>query len=97
MMVEKRMKVPAGKLLVLKAEVEGNRIVQARLEGDFFLHPEEKLEVLEAQIPALSQLGEQEMAAGLAAVARKEGIQLVGLTPEAIAALAMQALGGDSA
>jgi len=40
-------KVPHGKLIRLRAQIEGGRINGIRITGDFFLHPEEKIGELE--------------------------------------------------
>lgn len=41
-------KVPGGKLLRVRLQVEAHRIKAIRLTGDFFMHPEHALEALEA-------------------------------------------------
>jgi len=43
-------KVPGGKLLRVKLEVEAGRITFLQLTGDFFMQPETDLEELEAQL-----------------------------------------------
>ena len=43
-------KVPGGKLLCAKVEVEDDRIVWLQISGDFFLLPETDLEDLEGQL-----------------------------------------------
>jgi lipoate-protein ligase A len=43
-------KVPGGKLLRAKIEVEGEKIKFLQLTGDFFMEPETDLEELEAQL-----------------------------------------------
>ncbi len=40
-------KVPGGKLIRLSAELDGSKIVKISINGDFFLHPEEKISDLE--------------------------------------------------
>ncbi|OIO58524.1 MAG: biotin--protein ligase [Alphaproteobacteria bacterium CG_4_10_14_0_2_um_filter_63_37] len=41
-------KPPGGKLFRVKLRLEGGRIARLRVEGDFFIHPEEALEAIEA-------------------------------------------------
>ena len=43
-------KVPGGKLLCAKVEVEDDRIIWLQISGDFFLLPETDLEDLEGQL-----------------------------------------------
>lgn len=40
-------KVPDGKLIRLRADIEGNKIRKISITGDFFLHPEDKIFELE--------------------------------------------------
>ncbi len=40
-------KVPGGKLIRLRARIEEGRIRSVKITGDFFLHPEERIEELE--------------------------------------------------
>ena len=40
-------KVPGGKLLKVTVEHEEGRIISARVNGDFFAHPEDSIEKLE--------------------------------------------------
>ena len=46
-------KVPGGKLLCAKVEVEDDRISYLQISGDFFLLPETDLEDLEVQLIGL--------------------------------------------
>ncbi len=47
-------KVPGGKLLCAKVEVDGGKISKIMISGDFFLLPETDLEDLETQLIGLS-------------------------------------------
>lgn len=40
-------KIPRGKLVCIDAECEDGRILSVKITGDFFLHPEERIEKLE--------------------------------------------------
>ncbi|MBN2517956.1 MAG: biotin--protein ligase [Candidatus Altiarchaeota archaeon] len=46
-------KVPQGKLIRLRAQMEGNRIKEIEITGDFFLHPEERIFELEKALVGL--------------------------------------------
>ncbi len=39
--------VKGGKLIRVRVEFQGNRIKEIRITGDFFLHPEDKIEDIE--------------------------------------------------
>ncbi len=84
MLLEKRMKVPNGKLLIVKAEVEGGSIRRVFIEGDFFLHPEDNLEMLEdvCATTALEGLKDE-----LDSVIREFNIMLVGIDTDSIVKL----------
>ena len=72
-------KVPGGKLVQMTAG--GGEV---RLTGDFFLHPEDSLPGLEA---FLASLPSDDAASAIAAYAERNGIRMIGLGPEDIAAL----------
>ena len=46
-MAKAELKVPGGKLLRASSVVRGGRIVEVRITGDFFMHPEEAIDELE--------------------------------------------------
>jgi hypothetical protein len=43
-------KVPGGKLLRVSVEYDGGTIREVRFSGDFFIHPEDALERVEAAL-----------------------------------------------
>lgn len=43
-------KVPNGKLIRLRADIDNNTIKSIKITGDFFLHPEERLIGLEKNL-----------------------------------------------
>ena len=80
-----KLKVPGGKLLIVKirygAKIEGIQIL-----GDFFLHPEDSLKDIEDSLVGISAAAsEEEIARIVDSVIRREGIEAIGITPEAIA------------
>jgi hypothetical protein len=84
MQIEKRMKVPNGKLLIVKASVHGSKIEKVAIQGDFFFHPEEKLHLFEEAAAAdVSSLQER-----LQKIVDDNSIKLVGVTIEAVVELA---------
>ena len=51
-------KVPGGKLICAKVEVEDGRIASLQISGDFFLLPETDLEDLEGQLLGMEIISE---------------------------------------
>ena len=85
-------KVPGGKLVVVDLEVEGGRIADFHLAGDFFLEPDDALADIDA---AVTGLPVETDAAGIAAAVRAalpEGAQLLGFTPESVGTAVRRAL-----
>ncbi len=68
-----------GKLMRLELSWEEGLVVALRLRGDFFAHPEDAFEAVEASLPgcALADLGAA-FARGLA----ERGVTVFGLLPE---------------
>ena len=79
-------KVPGGKLIETVVMHNGISIESVRITGDFFLYPEEKLEAIEKSLTG-SRIGstEEELCAVIAGVVSEEGIEMIGISPEAIA------------
>lgn len=85
-------KVPGGKLVVVDVEVDGGRLADVRLSGDFFLEPDEALESINASLMGAAVGADaSELAArirgGLPADAR-----LVGFSAESVAVAVRRAL-----
>ena len=53
-------KVPGGKLLRMHIKSEKNTILQIRIAGDFFMHPEESITLIESALigTPLNQVGQ---------------------------------------
>ncbi len=86
-------KVPGGKLVVADVEVTDGRLSRVALSGDFFLEPDDALEVIDR---ALTGLPEATDAATLAAAvqgALGPGVTMVGFSPESVAVAVRRALG----
>lgn len=78
-------KVPGGKLLRIKADY-GERIERVQLTGDFFLYPEEEIASIEQALAGLpTDEDKKRIIALLDDTIAKKSIQLIGITPEAIA------------
>ena len=77
-------KVAGGKLLRVRLTVQDDTIAHVRFTGDFFLHPEEAIEVLEERLAGL-EIDENTL---LTAVRKFfDEYEFVGAEPEDIAAL----------
>jgi len=74
-------KVPGGKLIRLQAGIKDGKIASARINGDFFVHPESSIAALEDALAGKKL----EKSSLLTVVDKKlKGATLVGITPEAI-------------
>ena len=89
-------KVPGGKLVVVDLEERDGRIAEFHLAGDFFLEPDDALEVIDAAVTGLPV--EADVSTVAAAVrsaldsAFPGGAQLLGFTPEAVGTAVRRAL-----
>ena len=85
-------KTPGGKLIAVDFDVVDDELRNVVVTGDFFLYPEEALPILAGALEKSPiTLGE----AGYAARVRKaldSGAELVGSSPEALAAAVLRAL-----
>ncbi len=77
-------KVPNGKLLKVLLEHDGKTVKSVRLTGDFFLYPEEALEKIEQSL-AGSGLEKDALVQKINAAVSAGGVELFGISPEAIA------------
>jgi len=86
MQTEKRTiirKVPGGKMFKVEMQIENEKIIRIQITGDFFIHPEEGLELLEHKLTGcrflrneiIEYIGELE----------EKGIQLIGFKKEDLA------------
>jgi len=87
-----KLKVPGGKLVAVKVtysrKIEGIQIL-----GDFFIHPEESLAQIEECLVGMdSGASSDEIAKRIDSLARERGIQMIGITPEAIAQVMRMAI-----
>lgn len=77
-------KVPGGKLVVVDLDVEGGRIANFRLSGDFFLEPDDAIESINAAVNGLSVEADSVAIATAVRGALPEGALLLGFSPEAV-------------
>ena len=74
-------KVPNGKLIRLQAEIDSNKIKEIKINGDFFLYPEEKIAELEQ---ALIGKPLEEVTLQPLVSESLSGCEMVGISPEEI-------------
>ena len=85
-------KLPGGKLTVVDLNVVDGRLACVQVSGDFFLEPPDALDRIDAALEGLSaDTGDTALAAAIRG-ALAPGVQLFGITPEAIAVALRRAL-----
>lgn len=77
-------KVPEGKLVKISLEFENNKISSVKITGDFFLHPEDGLKMIEQNLIG-SDLSEQEIISKINDVSQKNNLELFGFNSEGVA------------
>ncbi|MGO1510234.1 MAG: lipoate--protein ligase family protein [Actinomycetaceae bacterium] len=87
-------KVPGGKLVVVDLEVEGDRLTDVHLAGDFFLEPDSALADLDAVLTGQAATSTAaELAAAAATVLDRPGVEPFGITAEGVGIAVRRALG----
>ncbi|MBS7645168.1 MAG: lipoate protein ligase C-terminal domain-containing protein [Candidatus Bathyarchaeia archaeon] len=76
------LKVPGGKLLRVDCTVEDHHLRTVKLSGDFFLHPEESITILEERLRGAE--AEESKIKGIIEGFIGEGRILIGLEPRHI-------------
>lgn len=83
-------KVPDGKLLKVFVEIEGTTITTAKITGDFFMHPEEKIEALEQAVVG-HEVDESAIEAAIQNAMTDGGVDVFGADAASIAKTIMMA------
>lgn len=93
-------KTPGGKLVAVDLTVDGAKLTNVRVRGDFFIHPEPACRpTLDAVATALNGSPADLDVPALAAHVRAAlpfGVELIGTSPDAIAVALRRAVTGDS-
>lgn len=78
-------KVPDGKLLKIKLNYnqKTNKINNVRITGDFFVHPEEAIEMIEEELKNL-KLDKINLFEKIQSVVTQNNIELIGLDAESL-------------
>jgi len=86
-------KIPGGKLVCVEVTADGETVAKVRISGDFFLHPEEKIDEIERSVEGLPlSSGEAEIKARIEAVLEKA--ELVGVSAGDLARMFRKAVDG---
>lgn len=85
-------KLKNGKLVRITVDYDKN-INKVIITGDFFLHPEDNLELIEKALAGLPlTIAEEDLRRRVEFVVEAENIEMVGITAEVIARLVKQAV-----
>ncbi len=87
-------KVPGGKLVVVDLEVDAQRITSVQVAGDFFLEPDDALEVINQAIVGLSVSSSAEAIGDAVRAALPDDVVMMGFSPEAIGTVVRRAITG---
>jgi lipoate-protein ligase A len=85
-------KVPGGKLVTIDLETSGGQISHARLAGDFFLEPDEVLELINHSLEGLSVATSHDDLEAAVSKAIPDGAVLMGFDPAAVATVVRRGL-----
>jgi hypothetical protein len=85
--LERRVKVPGGKTLMLKVTCQGDSVERLRISGDFFFHPEEGLEELESFLLAERVWETEDVEGVIGRFLEENGYRAVGFAPSDLAFL----------
>lgn len=86
-MIVAERKVPGGKLVRVKIEEREGAIASIRIEGDFFVHPEEGLNAMESSILGAKIEDIEGIRTLLTKTVKDGGILLVGFSVDDIVSL----------
>lgn len=87
-------KVPGGKLVTAELDHDGHTITRVHLSGDFFLEPDDLLEVMNAAITGLPITASHEDIARAVTRVLPDDAVLLGVSPDAVATVVRRALTG---
>ncbi len=87
-----KFKVPGGKLVIIKLSYS-DKIETLQILGDFFIHPEEALpEIENLLIGSQINATKEEISKQINEYASRKNIEMVGVTPDAIAEAVIMAI-----
>lgn len=86
--------MPGGKLAVVDLAIEHGRVVRAQVSGDFFLEPDTALEAINALLTGVPADADADALASAIVDGLPDGVQMYGVSPEAIATAVRRAIDG---
>ena len=86
-------KIPDGKLVKVRLDFEGQKIISLKIFGDFFMYPEEGIEKLELAL-AGKMLLEKELVKAISDARELHGLEFFGLTIDGLATAILMAKEG---
>ena len=90
-------KVPGGKLVVVDLELEGGRIAQVQVSGDFFLEPDTTLEAINAAVLGLPADADVARISAAVVAGLPGEAMLYGISAEGVAVAVRRAIDGAGA
>ena len=90
-------KVPGGKLVVVDLELEGGRIAQVQVSGDFFLEPDTTLEAINAAVRGLPADADAARISAAVQAGLPGEAMLYGISAEGVAVAVRRAIDGAGA
>lgn len=85
-------KMPGGKLVVIDLDLQGGRLANVQLSGDFFLEPDHALDSINRALDGQSADATEVELARVVASALHHEVMMYGISPEAIAVAVRRAL-----
>lgn len=86
-------KVPGGKLVVIDVHVEDGRLSRVSLSGDFFLEPDDALDVITEAVTGAPVTADASDLGALIQAALTADVSMVGFTPDSVGIAIRRALG----
>ncbi len=87
------LKVPGGKLIRIECALKSGKIVSAKITGDFFMHPEEAITLLEKNLVG-SAIAEKDIERRVNEILKAD-ITLVGASNADFTSVIIQAIKGS--
>jgi len=88
-------KIPEGKLVKIELDFSGEKINAVKINGDFFMHPETGVELIERMLKG-TMLEKKQIVNAVDVAVKKNSLQLFGITPEGIADAILLAKGASN-
>jgi len=85
-------KVPGGKLVVADLDVIDGQLADVRISGDFFLEPDTALDAINRALCGLPVTSDGAALTAVVEHALDAGVQMYGITPEAVAVVVRRAI-----